>query len=327
METLITHELYWTPWAKISDIVLPVTSTLENNDIGLSYEYNLRYIWAMKQVIKPLYGAKSDYWIYSQLADRLGFKEQFTLGRSTMDWIRWSYSSAKLDVPFEEFWEKGYLFFEKPEKDKKFVYMEEYIDSPEKKPLFTPSGKIEIYSEKVASFGYSDCCGYPMWKEPKEYLGSEIAKKHRFHLLSLHPKHRLHSQMDNLTVKDEYKVNNREPAVFNPDDAEKMGISYGDTVEIYNDRGAIVCSAVISKDVMPSVVRVDEGAWYAPEVPGKIGTRCLSGNPNVLTSDRPTSRLAQACTAHSCLVSVKKLPEGAKRNTAYDVPKIIKSSM
>lgn len=327
IDTMITHEIYWNPWAKISDIVLLATTTFEKNDIGLSYEYNIRYIWAMKQVVKPLHNAKSDYWIYSQLAKKLGFEEEFTQGRSNMDWVRWSYESAKLDTPFEEFWEKGFLKFDKPEKDKEFVYLQDYIENPKNNPLFTPSGKIEIYSEKVASFGYKDCKGHPVWFEPKEWLGSTRAQKNKFHLLSIHSKHRLHSQLDNLPIKDLYKVNGREPVTLNPRDAEELGVKEGDNVEIFNLRGAIICGVVISENIMPKVARVDEGAWYAPENPGEIGTRCLNGNANVLTSSRPTSKLAQACAAHSCLVSIRKLDGEVKSNTAYDNPKIITSKL
>lgn len=244
-----------------------------------------------------------------------------------MDWVRWSYESAGYSVPFDEFWERGYISFEKTEDVTNFIHMGDFVNDPAKNPVFTPSGKLEIYSEKVASYGYDDCKGHPTWIEPDEWLGGKEAEKHPFHLLSLHPKYRLHSQLDNLPLNKEYKVNGREPMVINPKDADKYGIKDGDNVEIYNDRGAIVCCAVVSEDMMEGVIRVDEGAWYAPEVPGKIGTRCLNGNANVLTSDIPTSKLAQACSAHSCLVSIRKLEGQVKGNTAYINPKTIPSEI
>jgi len=327
VDTIITHEILWTPSARYSDIVLPVNTQFERDDIGISYESTVSHIWALKKVVDPAQNSKCDYWIFSELAKRLGFEEKFTHGRTNHDWIKWSYESAGYDVSFEEFWKRGYLSFEKPDEVKNFIHLQNFIKNPMGSPLFTPSGKIEIYSEKVASFGYDDCKGHPSWMEPEEWLGSKYAKKHPFHLLSLHSKHRLHSQLDNLPFRSIYKINDREPVVINPKDAVKLGIKDGDNVEIYNDRGAIVCSALISADVMESVVRVDEGAWYAPEIPGKIGTRCLNGNANVLTSDIATSKLAQACSAHSCLVSVRKLNEKVKENTAYINPEVIKTNL
>lgn len=327
VETIITQEIFWTSAAVISDIVLPVNTQLERNDLGISYEDAVSHVWALKKVVEPAQDSRCDYWIFTELAKRLGFEEEFTHGRSNMDWIRWSYESAGYSTPFDEFWERGYITLDRTEEVKNYIHLRSFVTDPKKNPLFTPSGKIEIYSEKIASYGYDDCKGHPSWMEPDEWLGAECAKEHPFHLMSIHPTHRLHSQLDNMPFASIYKVNGREPVVIHPNDAQKYGITDGDNVEIYNDRGAIVCCAVISMDVMESVVRVDEGAWYAPEVPGSLGARCLNGNANVLTSGIPSSKLAQACTAHSCLVSIKKLYGGVKENSAYVNPEIIKSSI
>jgi len=327
VDTMITHEIVWTPWAKHSDIVFPATTTFERNDLGLSMVNNITYLWAMKQVVKPMYDAKDDFWILTQLAKRLGFEHKFTMGKSAMELVKWSYEGIENRVPFEHFWNIGYIKLTQKLEDKQFVRYEDFVKNPKANKLITPSGKIEIHCEKISSYGYSDCAGHPKWYEPKEWLGGKLAKKHRFHLVSIHPKYRLHSQMDNLPLGEKYKVNGREPVVINPADAKELGILNGDNVEIFNDRGAIVCGAVLSKRVMRGVIRVDEGAWYAPEHPGKIGSRCISGNANVLTSDKPTSRLTQACSAHSCLVSMRRLTEKVKKNTAYDNPKITESKL
>lgn len=323
VETIITQEIVWTPWAKLSDIVLPANTTLEKNDLGFSSDYNIIYLWAMKKIVEPVGESRSDYWILAQLAERLGFGEEFTKGRTNMDWVRWSYENGGYDVGFDEFWERGILSFEKPANEHNYVHMADFVMNPKKNPLFTPSGKIELYSEKIASYGYEDCMGHPCWHPPEEWLGAEAAEKHPFHLLSIHPTHRLHSQMDNLPLRHLYKIDNREPVVINNEDAAELGINTGDLVEVYNDRGAIVCAALVNEEVMRGVVRIDEGAWYDPEEPGVIGTRCLSGNANVLTSDKPTSRLAQACTAHSCLVSLKRTEGDVKPNGAYKNPVVI----
>ncbi|MGE4267870.1 MAG: molybdopterin-dependent oxidoreductase [Deferribacterales bacterium] len=327
VETMITHEIVWTPWAKHSDIVFPVTTTFEKDDIGFSFVNNVTYLWALKKAVEPMYDAKDDYWVLTQLAKRLGFEKKFTTGKSGLEWVKWSYEGTGNKVPFSRFWDVGYIKLTQSKEDKTYVRFDDFVKNPKSSPLFTPSGKIEIHSEKISSYGYADCAGHPTWYEPKEWLGGSRAKKHKFHLLSLHPKDRLHSQMDNLPLTKKYKVNGREPVVIHPLDARLLGIKNGDTVEVFNDRGAIICGAVLSKRVMRNVVRVDEGAWYAPEKPGLLGTRCISGNPNVLTSDKPTSCLAQACTAHSCLVSLRLLTEKVKANTAYDNPAIVMSKL
>jgi trimethylamine-N-oxide reductase (cytochrome c) len=324
VECVIAQDIVWTPSVKYSDIVLPVTTSFERNDLAYGNSYSIDHIWAMKQVIEPLYEAKDDYWILSELAERLGFKQEFTQDRSMMDWIRWSYESMGSSTPFDEFWTRGFLRYDIPDKNKKFVRLEDFRKDPAGSPLFTPSGKIEIYSEKVASFGYKDCPGHPAWMEPSEWLGSEKEKKHRYHLISPHPKDRLHSQMDNLALRNQYKINGREPVMIHPDNAKELGLLNGDLAEIYNDRGKIICGVHISSRVRKNVVKVDEGAWYAPENPEAPKSRCLSGNVNVLTSSCPTSKLAQACSANTCLVSVKKVKDYVPPNSAYENPVVIK---
>lgn len=59
-----------------------------------------------------------------------------------------------------------------------------FIEDPIENPLGTPSGRIELFSRKVASYGYDDCEGYAKFYEPAEYLGN-ATKEYPYHLLSL----------------------------------------------------------------------------------------------------------------------------------------------
>jgi biotin/methionine sulfoxide reductase len=76
------------------------------------------------------------------------------------------------------------------------------------------------------------------------------------------------------------------------------------------------------KAVMPGVVVLPTGAWYDPAEPGVPGTLELHGNPNVLTLDKGSSRLAQAPVAHSCLVEVERFAGEAPRVAAFDPPRL-----
>ncbi|MCD8567971.1 MAG: hypothetical protein LRY50_06375 [Geovibrio sp.] len=95
--------------------------------------------------------------------------------------------------PFKEFWEKGYVHFTPPKNSVEYVRYADFRKDPVENHLRTPSGKIELFSEKIASFGYSDCPGYPVWLEPTEGISSPLVKKYPFQLLTPHPEHRLHS--------------------------------------------------------------------------------------------------------------------------------------
>ncbi|MDR2626202.1 MAG: hypothetical protein LBC37_07715, partial [Zoogloeaceae bacterium] len=74
------------------------------------------------------------------------------------------------------------------------------------------------------------------------------------------------------------------------------------------------------EDLLPSVVRLAEGGWYDPDQPGKPGALCKYGSVNQVTQDVPTSKLGQACTAHSALVQVEKFDQPLPPVTAFDPP-------
>ena len=92
--------------------------------------------------------------------------------------------------------------------------------------------------------------------------------------------------------------------MIHPDDAAPRGIEDGDVVRVFNDRGACLAGARLTRHVRPGVVALPTGAWYDPETAGGLDRH---GNPNVLTLDKGTSRLAQGSTANTALVAVEKL--------------------
>lgn len=310
LEMVVVHEPWWTPMAKMADIVLPATTTLERDDISYGGSYSQNYVYAMKKVIEPLYEARDDYDAFEEMAKMVGEREwrKFTGGDSKFDRIKKFYERS--DCPnylsFEEFWEQGFVKFDNS--DKSFVRHAEFRADPVANPLKTESGKLHIYSDKFASFGLDDFKGHPMWFEPIEWLGdAKKVEKFPFHLVTPHPTNRIHSQMDNTFVRKAYKVGNREPVLINIDDAKKLGIKDGDTVEVYNDRGSLLAGAVVSDKIMSGVVSIEEGAWYDPEDLQSEKPRCQAGHVNVLTPDFSTSKMAQSTAANSALVAVKKV--------------------
>jgi biotin/methionine sulfoxide reductase len=325
-ETIIIHEPWWTPAARRADIVLPCATTLERNDIGASARD--RFYFAMQQAIAPVGEAKTEYEIYSALAERLGFKAQFTEGRTEMEWLQHLYDLAhqqaaqrKIDLPsFEAFWETGHLEFPLP--DDPPVLFAAYRSDPQAHPLKTPSGRIELFSDTIAAFGYNDCPGHPVWLEPAEWLGSAQAQVYPLHLLSNQPRSRLHSQLDCGEVSRSAKVAQREPVWINTDDAAARTIANGDVVRIYNDRGACLAGAVVTDAIRSGVVQLATGAWFDPLDPAEIGSLDKHGNPNVLTLDKGTSKLAQCCVAQTTLVEVERFDGEAPEITVFSPPAV-----
>lgn len=324
-EAIIVHEPWWTATAKHADIVLPCTSPLERNDISANSLDSFSY--PMHQLAKPFGQARNDYEIFSGIAARLGFVDEFTEGRDEEAWLRELYevsqgraTEAGLELPsFEEFWEKG---FKIPPDSEPHVMLDKFRSNPQASPIGTPSGKIEIFSEKIAAFDYDDCAGHATWIEPTEGLRTPLAERYPLHLITNQPKARLHSQLDHGAWSQKHKVAGREPIAIHPDVAAERGIQAGSVVRVFNDRGECLAGAVISDDVAPFVVQMATGAWFDPVEPGKAGSLCKNGNVNVLTLDKGTSRLAQGPSANSTLVDVQPYAGDPPPVTAYNPPLI-----
>lgn len=325
-ETIIVHEPFWTATARHADIVLPVTTSLERNDLSFSNRENL--IVAMKQAIDPVDGARDDYAIFAELAERLGVRATFTEDRDTDEWIRLLYGQAKENAgaigvempPFDRFWRDGHA--ELTRKVTSQTLLGSFRSDPERHPLATPSGLIELYSETIDGFGYEDCPGHAVWREPREWLGNrDLAERFPLHLLSPQPADKLHSQLDHGSVSRAGKISSRAPLWINRADAVARGIGDGDIVLVSNDRGSCLAGAVLTDGLIEGVVQLPTGAWFDPSEAGPSLEK--HGNPNVLTPDRGTSRLAQSPTCNSTLVQVARFAEAAPPVTAFEPPVIL----
>ncbi|MGD9869080.1 MAG: molybdopterin-dependent oxidoreductase [Hyphomicrobiales bacterium] len=324
-ETVITQESYWTAQAKFSDIVLPATTMMERDDIGSSF--NDGFMIAMKRSVEPVGEARDDYAIFAAIAGKLGAAEEFTEGRGVAEWLAHLYEESRaraeeagLDLPpFETFWEMGHIEYPWPATDHG-ILLEGFRQDPKAHPLETPSGLIELFSERVAGFCYPECPGHPYWQAHEEMLGSARSRAYPLHMLSNQPSARLHSQYDHGSVSLATKIHGREPVRMNSADAARRGLAEGDVVRVFNDRGAMLAGLAITDAVRPGVLQIATGAWYDPLEPGQVGTLDKHGNPNMLTPDIGTSRLAQGCSAQSALVEVEKWQGDLPEITAFSAP-------
>lgn len=322
-DTIVVHDPYWTPMARSADIVVPSTTSLERND--LSCTRNDPLLVAMQQVVPPFANSRDDYDTFADLASALGFGEQFTEGRSSQEWIEHLYDQWRPFVDadggntptFEDFWSDGHY---RMRTEDNLVLFGDFREDPEKYPLSTPSGKIEIFSETIESFGYADCAGHPRWYEPDEWLGGPRASQFPLHLIANQPKTRLHSQLDHGAVSQASKVKGREPIRMHPDAAAARGVSAGDVVRVFNDRGACLAGVIVDSDLRSDVVQLSTGAWYDPLDPADPDSLCVHGNPNVLTPDIGTSSLSHGCTGQHVLVQIEKFEGVLPPVKAFDPP-------
>jgi biotin/methionine sulfoxide reductase len=300
VSTVIVHENFWTATARHADIVLPATTSLEREDYSGSSRDG--YILAMHRVIDPVGKARDDYDIFAALAERLGVADTFTEGRTSRQWLElcWEQTRAALEKAgteapeFEAFWANGY--FKLPETEP-YTQFTGFRADPERTPLDTPSGRIMLATSTI-----TDGFGHPHWRPPEEWLGSPLAARHPFHLLSPQPSKRLHGQMENASVGRCEKVDGREKLRLSAQDAARLGLVRGDPVDVWNDRGSLIAVAWPEADLLAGVVLLPTGAQYDPDEAGND----RNSNPNVLIADRGTSEIGQGCAAQSCLVSIRK---------------------
>ncbi len=326
-ETIIINEPFWTATARYADIVLPANTALERNDINFTLLDAT--ITPMRQAVPSYKQARSDYDIFLGIAERLGVAEAYSEGRDEMGWLRHFYEEAikqaadkGVTLPdFETFWLGEQL--QVGGETRRKANVERFREDPSGAPLSTPTGKIEIFSETLNGYGYDNCLGHPAWLPPGEWLGAEIAEKYPLHLLSNQPKTRLHSQLDHARVSLGGKQNGREVARMHPEAAATRGISDGDFIRLFNDRGACLAVVSLSDQVHPDVIQLSTGAWYNPADPHINNGLEIHGNPNVLTRDVGTSKLGQGPSPNSTLVDVEKYTGMIPPITVHQPPEII----
>ena len=307
-DTVIVNEPWWTPTAQWADIVFPATTAQEREDLCASSHDN--YAHFMQQVLPVQGQARSDHEIFAGLAAQLGFHDAFTEGRTEREWLQklWQDSQPRaiqqgFELPdFDEFVAAGQ--YKLPPRARREYWLADFRADPKAQPLATPSGKLELYSQRIESFAYDDCPAHAAWLEPYEWLGGEQAGAYPLHLLSPQPSRRLHSQLDQSAYSQAGKIAGKEVLSMHPQAAADRGIAEGDIVRVYNERGACLAGVRLDAGMRADVVTLPTGAWFRPSDPESEYSLELNGNPNVLTRDHGTSKLAQGPSAHTCLVEV-----------------------
>jgi anaerobic selenocysteine-containing dehydrogenase len=196
--------------------------------------------------------------------------------------------------------------------------MIKFYEDPIANPLETPSGKLEFYSERLASHFPDDNerPPIPKWIEKgvshDERLSSDRARKYPLLQMSNHGRWRVHAQCDDITWTRETptcKVKGSdgymyEPLWINPQDAAKRGIKHGDIVKVYNERGAVLGGAIVWERIMPGVVYMDHGARVDWIIPGELDR---GGAINLISPYNITSKNCAGMATSGYLVEVEKV--------------------
>jgi anaerobic selenocysteine-containing dehydrogenase len=276
----VVHEQFLTDTTDYADVVLPATTFLEHKDFQGAYGHY--FLQLSEQAIAPLGEARSNVWLFGQLAQRMGFTEA-CFGDSVDDLIE---QALALEPTTRE-------QLEGAKRIRRDVCM------PFAQGVFaTPSGKIEFYSSALAAQGLDPLPTFHPADESRRGVDA-----HTFPLEFLPRKADNYMNSTFANLPGHQKMESPGILAMHAGDAGARQIGEGDWVEVYNARGKIRLRACLNGSVPAGVVAASLN-W------NKLSTG--GTNVNALTSERLTD-LGRGATFYSTLVEVRKLsPEEAQ---------------
>jgi molybdopterin guanine dinucleotide-containing S/N-oxide reductase-like protein len=345
LEFVVNQDCWWCTETRFADVILPACTNLERNDISewahpsgaslhSSCECNHRILVYQQKCIEPLCESKSDYWIFTHLAERLGVREEFTEGKTEEEWIEKYFYATELPryISYEAFKKKGYYLVPLPENYQstpalRWFYDGRPCDTPDYNnpkrgtakaaELGTFSGKIEFVSESLQKFTPEDNERPPLARYIPSWEGydSQLSQRYPLQLISPHPRMSFHTHHDShipwLGEIPASRISKNgyywHTVRISPQDAELRGIQNGDIIKLYNDRAAVLGIAQITERLRPGVVHSYEGSSiYDPIEPGNPASPDRGGCVNMLTSGRLMSKNVPGMAPNSCLIEICK---------------------
>jgi len=331
VEFIVVQDNFLTSSGRFADIILPACTQFETWGVEDGWKYGDEVILQPK-LVEPPGECKSDYRICAELAERLGIGEAYTEGRDERAWVKYCLDEFRRirfpELPtLEEFIEQDLGAWTRPATNPAIAFAD-FRRDPEKFPLNTLSGKIEIFSKQLYDLGnpeeipavpkYIQEWEHPFRAERRHILpnGEKVpnppspstapskpgcSPQGAFPLQAIghHTLHRVHSTHDNNDWLEEAFP---QRIFINPIDASARGIKDGNEVKVYNERGALVLPCRVTPRIMPGVVDIPQGAWYEPDKDGVDH----GGNINVLTSQRWTP-FAFGTAQHTIMVEIEIL--------------------
>ncbi|MFP5108403.1 molybdopterin-dependent oxidoreductase [Neobacillus sp. C211] len=273
--TLVVIEQFMTDTAQLADYVLPTTTVFEEEDIYYSSMYH-HYVNYGPKLVEAPGEAKPDLWIWTELAKRLGFGEDFDFTRQQF-----------LRMAFQALEEKGASL--ETLMDKHTLELPVLAIPWQDRKFKTPSGKFE-FTAQLGSRKLSDgrlTLAVPAeskWENPK------LAEKYPYSLLTIHPMRSNHSQNYHL-----YPVAPKVKVEVAQNIADVLGLQKDDFVRVWNDRGEVKGYISIAAAVHPNTINIDEGIW-----------KQFGGSVNHLTSSGASDN-GLGSTLYDCLVNIEKV--------------------
>lgn len=299
IEFIVLSDLFMTPSAKYADVLLPETSFMERWNIGETWG-TASYLILSEKLIEPEFERRTDYDWLRDVAKKLGVEAEFSQGRDEKQWIEHIWEQTRLAMPDENLPDfatlqktRRHLFKSAPH-----IAFEANIRDPQNNPFPTPSGKIEIFSKRLFDMQDPEIPALSHYVPAFEGPEDKLTAKYPLQLITWKGKNRANSTQYANPWLQEVQT---QKLWLNRQDAKQRGISEGDSVKIYNDRGVSIIPVEITPRIIPGVVAMQAGAWWQPDAQGIDRGGCA----NVLSSTRITA-LAKGNSHQTMLVEVEK---------------------
>ena len=255
VEFVVVADSLPTDTVRYADIVLPVAHFFEQNDVVAGRVYLER----QERAVEPAWESKSNFDMFKMLAAKFGWEKYYTGTDSDHIDPMISGIAAMMGVDpdpvLKEYHDEGLVRLTTPP----YVGQTEF-------PLSTPTGRMEVYSERVLvnypSRGWIPTSTgedpLPSWEPPSEaWFENPLHKKYPLQYMNEHSRWRIHT-----SFWDQPWLRELDPEPYveiNPKDAEPRGITTGDYVEIFNDRGKTVARARVTGRMRPGTVNLPKG--------------------------------------------------------------------
>ncbi|WP_165171196.1 DMSO/selenate family reductase complex A subunit [Adlercreutzia sp. ZJ242] len=292
-----------------SDIILPDLFRFEQtSQIATGSDHG--YVITGTACTSPKFERKTAYEMATLVAEKLGVKDAYTEGKTEDDWIKELYEASRKKDGELPTWEEAVEMGVYTRRGKPVVSMKKFRDDSEANALATPSGKIEIFSEKLLQFtegwelaegdtlpGMDTLPAVPAYI-PEWYGVETTTSEFPLALSGFHYRGRIHSSWGNI---EQLKDVNPQEVWINPADADPRGIEQGDKVRVTNQFGIIELLAKVTPRVVPGTVAVSQGAWFEADANGVD----VGGSINTMTTQRP-SPLSKGNPQHTNICEVAK---------------------
>ena len=345
LEFVVNQDIWYNSETRMADVILPACTNFERDDVGewgacggytvhASSGCNFRIVVRQQKCLEPMWESKSDFEILASIAERLGRRDEFTDGKSELEWVKTFFDGSDLPkhISWEEFNKKGYHIINIKDDYKSTPSLRWFaegrecdtpdLNNPKRgtdkaKDLGTYSGKIEFVSESLKAHFPDDeeRPVSPRYIPSWEGHHSKMFQEYPLQLLSPHPRFSFHCHYDKHTDwLDDIPIHRIKkdgyawwPARISPVDADERGIRNHDIVRLYNHRASVLCIAVVTERVRPGVIHsYASSAKYDPLIPGQADAVDQGGCVNMLTPSRMVSQNAPGMTPNSCLIEIEK---------------------